>query len=656
MVDIAQISSQIRQGAVNTAQITRDFGREISRTKSQEEKANLRRERDIVLGSFKLDQSVAAPLQRTQVSETLGRIGRGGLVAAQKVLAPIERFARIDPTERSQRLINLPESQVGTLTFIERKDREILLAQPGRRADSGILRGIETGAEFGAEKILRTSERIVRKVGEVTPEGIKERIKTEAPILFTDLNRKETRKFISDLIKFGVFLQPLGQFGAAAKTKGKKAVVVGKKKPEVKKRPPTRKELLESQNVFLESLGQKTNQELRDMVRRIIQETKNKDLLTRRLSAIKEAIGSVKNPRAANILVDDVIKQEVVPVGIIRKRKPKVDVTEPEVIGAGVESRTAIGRAAERFDITVEPTTIPGELSQVGIVTGITPISGLTPTPGLTPNVTNQLRTGIAQINNQIRIERSRLSLTERLNASQLPLIKSLEIQKLRLEQQLKQNLGLKTAQQLRLDQRTRLEQRSRLGLRTLEISSLQVRQRLRQKQQLKAKQRARTRPRFRRFRKPKLILSSEERGKLKPFQKALSKKLGYNAFFKKGKKFIKINPKPVTEARAKDAFALVLDKSLAATGIIKRAKRPAQKLKGVPRNYFKINQRKFREFKISKGEKIATPNKFIEKRKFRLDSKQEKQKIKAARIVAKIRKANKPKKNSATSRIFRRV
>lgn len=116
-----------------------------------------------------------------------------------------------------------------------------------------------------------------------------------------------------------------------------------------------------------------------------------------------------------------------------------------------------------------------------------------------------------------------------------------------------------------------------------------------------------------------------------------------YNAFARAqgSKKLTKLNTKPLSKSKAKDTMAWFIDNSLSATGAIRKAKGKIQKSRlGIPSNYFSNTRRKYREYKIRKGQPIFTPNKFIEFRSRRLDTIREKRNIKLAALVARKRKA----------------
>ncbi len=117
-------------------------------------------------------------------------------------------------------------------------------------------------------------------------------------------------------------------------------------------------------------------------------------------------------------------------------------------------------------------------------------------------------------------------------------------------------------------------------------------------------------------------------------------KKTGYVALYKRKGKFRQINKNPVKKMAALDLGADVVDHSLANTFKIRKTGKEAttSRLK-INRGYFGENRFKFRDFKIIKKKKIPLINKFIEKRKARLDTRTEKRKLSAAAYIARLRK-----------------
>ncbi len=135
----------------------------------------------------------------------------------------------------------------------------------------------------------------------------------------------------------------------------------------------------------------------------------------------------------------------------------------------------------------------------------------------------------------------------------------------------------------------------------------------------------------------------SKKRLKAQKLAKRIRAFKGFNVFGKgvKTKKFFKLNRVPLTRKKARDLGGFLIDHSLARTfklrGTIKKAQKPILK---VPANYFAKNKKKFRNFRIVKGERIPTPFKWIEKRgKFLLDTRDEKRKITLFRRLSTLKK-----------------
>jgi len=150
-------------------------------------------------------------------------------------------------------------------------------------------------------------------------------------------------------------------------------------------------------------------------------------------------------------------------------------------------------------------------------------------------------------------------------------------------------------------------------------------------------------------------IIGLKKKPKVKPTVSI--KRFGYFAFAKQRGKFVKISKVPVTKKTALNQSAFFVDKTLSATGFIKKTDKIAKKPKiKVPRGYFGKTQEKYRTFRISKGKKIDLKNMFIEKRKFRLDAKRERQTIQQLRkrLIAKTKNKNIKKSNPMKSKPFK--
>lgn len=120
-----------------------------------------------------------------------------------------------------------------------------------------------------------------------------------------------------------------------------------------------------------------------------------------------------------------------------------------------------------------------------------------------------------------------------------------------------------------------------------------------------------------------------------------LRKKEGYITFYKKGKAFIKINRKPLTKSEALDLGSQVADRSLANTYKIKRVfQKPQPPELNIQKGYFARTQKKFRDYRIIRGNRVPLKDTFIEKRgPPRIDTITEKQKLQAAAYIARLRK-----------------
>lgn len=236
----------------------------------------------------------------------------------------------------------------------------------------------------------------------------------------------------------------------------------------------------------------------------------------------------------------------------------------------------------------------------------------------------------------------------DRARGTQVTLTSTSAIVKPAVTQAILQSQSL--LQRLQLKQKTL--QKQIVGQTNLNIQRQLIKQRqllaqsiiLKQKQLLKQKQVLKQKTAIKSIvspKKPRLFppprLRTEDFGaKVNPFGKPIGKQPGYKAFFKKGKSFRPISLVPVLKKIAQDQGAFIIDRSLARTFRIRKVKGQAQKpIVTVPTGYFQRTRQKYRAFKKRKGAKITTPNQFIEKRKFALDSRTEVRRIQAARLIA---------------------
>ncbi len=116
-----------------------------------------------------------------------------------------------------------------------------------------------------------------------------------------------------------------------------------------------------------------------------------------------------------------------------------------------------------------------------------------------------------------------------------------------------------------------------------------------------------------------------------------------------KGKKFSKINKSPIAFNDAKDLQAYAVDKSVARTSYLKpRQNNPSKLMFDIPRGYYQNTKKKYRDWRQVKGKKIKLPKgRIIERGKYLLDTKGEKQQIDIFKLLAqrekKKRKLNRP-------------
>lgn len=123
---------------------------------------------------------------------------------------------------------------------------------------------------------------------------------------------------------------------------------------------------------------------------------------------------------------------------------------------------------------------------------------------------------------------------------------------------------------------------------------------------------------------------------KIKKKKKKIKPVPVFNVFGKSRGKFVKLNVKPLTRDDALSRGAFAVDRTTAKTFKIVPAgktKKPGALLKK-ERNYFNRQGFKLREFRIKKGRKFKLRNKYIEKRKFGIDTRSEKQGLTIAKLL----------------------
>lgn len=509
--------------------------------------------------------------------------------------------------------------------------------------DEPILPAIQAGIDKTSLQLLKIGSRV---------SGIKNPLREGSTIgtLITpkslenlEIPQKDAIEFLSTTIKFGIF-EPFLRVGAAQKAIQKaKKVQKTKTKKDGKTKVTSGLQFSDDiiagaerniQNTFFREGAQP----IRELYRRALK-TGNKKLIKDTKTILDNAIGK----KDAGKIIKDVRQQELLVEGTVLPVKVVPTKTPPPPKFKGIPASEFAGRGPQ-FEFGPE-ISIPqikklpaGSITSSGSLTGLSPLQR------------NLERIRQEQEKNRVRSNLENLSLADRAKLFEKgklsifgTLLGTSSAQALDQKQESQQEQRLKTLQRqnnaqdelLRQQQQERTSQKFKQLTKTLQLQLL--------KQQQRARQRLRTSglKKLRRLRLvPLLFPFSKGKQEFKKPTKLLKGKgkLGYNAFAKKqgSKKFIKLNLRPLTKVKARDSMAFFVDRTLSATGKIVRAKKIAKKpLIKIPRNYFKNNSLKFREFKIRKGKKIPTPNIFIEKRKKRLDTPGERKRIKVANLLA---------------------
>ena len=126
-----------------------------------------------------------------------------------------------------------------------------------------------------------------------------------------------------------------------------------------------------------------------------------------------------------------------------------------------------------------------------------------------------------------------------------------------------------------------------------------------------------------------------------KPFVRPDKKNQGFHAWSRQGGIRKRINKVPLEKKQARDLSSWVGDNSTSANfGITKAINKKAQKpLIRIPTGYFKKTQKKYRPFRIVGGKQVPLLDEFIERKRFRLDTRNEVKQINVARATAQRRK-----------------
>lgn len=149
---------------------------------------------------------------------------------------------------------------------------------------------------------------------------------------------------------------------------------------------------------------------------------------------------------------------------------------------------------------------------------------------------------------------------------------------------------------------------------------------------------------------KPAKVVSTVPRvPKRKKVKKVRKKGLKHSAdvYGKDRGRQIKLNRKPLSLTDAKNRGAYAIDHTTARTlKIVPRGKRrDLGKITTKEKGYFKKTKHKYREMKIRKKKGIKTPNRFIEKRKYGIDTLGEKKQLSLARLSRELKRPKTRKK-----------
>ena len=136
----------------------------------------------------------------------------------------------------------------------------------------------------------------------------------------------------------------------------------------------------------------------------------------------------------------------------------------------------------------------------------------------------------------------------------------------------------------------------------------------------------------------PKKPLISRER---KLIKKQIEKVPSWDVYVKppKKKKYVKVTKKPVGLTEARNFRNLLIDETTSRQGYLKpRQTKPSKLPYAINPNYARDTEAKFRTFKQKKGKRIKLqPERIIEKGKFLLDTKGEREQINIFKKMAQL-------------------
>ncbi len=125
-------------------------------------------------------------------------------------------------------------------------------------------------------------------------------------------------------------------------------------------------------------------------------------------------------------------------------------------------------------------------------------------------------------------------------------------------------------------------------------------------------------------------------RKKKRRLKKSKKIEVGFDIYGKSGKKFYKLNKKPLSKKDARDRGAFAIDNTTSKTLklIPKGRVRKLGTIKNKEKGYFGRRQKKFRDFKIKKGRTIRLRRAYIEKRRFGIDTRGEVNQLRLEKLI----------------------
>ena len=610
---VSEIKKDITQNVNDLRKtITKQFRERIRGVKNRNEKLKLEKQLNKNLQDISISkEDVIGKLDNTSPEEiikpkTIEDIRKEFVSKIEKVPGA-SKIKEIETKRQRNIRKTLEKSQRGEeLTFIEKQSIAPFIREDKKEPGGFSLtqKGFELiGFEFGDreeiinEKLRGLTEANTLKdqnkaIQDLRKEGINVQVKGEQIEVDTSkIASAPASQFIVDLtdsaLKFALF-SPFLSTAAAAKGKGK-ATAKGKS---VRKIPKKKAEdLLRSFEDDFKKKGQIGVQDNLNTLIKNIEKSKTGDKALAN-SNVKQLFKELEKRGLTKELV--LVEKDGV-IGIV---KPGQSIPQAKI--------QATKSTRPTFDINIETFRVPKLVKTPEILT-TTKAGNLK---------TSALNSTIQKLNSlKKQLEQNKQRQNQNLSPLQKSLLQSKEQQLLKQiqkqQESLKQKQGLATAQAQKTLQRQTFKQKLQ--------------------QQIKKGQIARSKISGKKLKLivPGTILGLKKKRKLP----GAFKQQGYFAFARQKGKKIKISKVPVTKRTALNQSAFFVDKTLSARGSIKKANKLAQKPKiEVPKGYFKRTKNKYRTFRISKGARVPLKNAFIEKRKFRLDTKNEKQTIQQLR------------------------